>query len=119
MKIQRNVIWYSLCLFALLGSTPPTFAKASLTSAVEEAAEFDVIIGRWDWKIQENGKEAPAWMVVKLSGTRTLVGSFVGSSGSARPVSEVHFDQGKFHFSLPPQWETGDLDFVIEGSVEG
>lgn len=119
MKIQRNVIWYSLCLFALLGSTPPTFAKASLTSAVEEAAEFDVIIGRWDLTIQENGKEAPAWMEVKLSGTRTLVGYFVGSSGSARPVSEVHFDQGKFHFSLPPQWETGDLDFVIEGSVEG
>ncbi|WP_353140371.1 DUF1080 domain-containing protein, partial [Pseudopedobacter sp.] len=49
----------------------------------------------------------------------TLVGYFVSPSGSARPVSKVNFDNGKFSFTIPPQWESGDRDFIIEGELVG
>ncbi|PST84329.1 DUF1080 domain-containing protein [Pedobacter yulinensis] len=87
--------------------------------ALQQEVPGKDLIGRWDITINENGKEAPSWLEVKLSGTRTLVGSFVGSSGSARPVSKVNFDQGKFSFNIPPQWESGNQDFVIEGMLAG
>lgn len=77
------------------------------------------LIGRWDITIDENGKSVPSWLEVKLSGSRTLVGSFVGVSGSARPVAKVNFDNGKFSFSIPPQWESGNQDFIIEGELIG
>lgn len=80
-------------------------------------AEPADLIGRWDITIDQDGKPAPSWLEVKLSGNRTLVGSFVGVVGSARPVAEIHFDNGRFHFSIPPQWEDGDKDFVIEGQL--
>ncbi|MVT10278.1 3-keto-disaccharide hydrolase [Chitinophaga tropicalis] len=91
----------------------------SVEKAVNGTADYKELIGRWDITIDENGKPAPAWLEVKLSGTRTLVGYFVASSGSARPVAKVNFDNGKFSFTIPPQWENGDLDFVIEGALAG
>ncbi len=30
-----------------------------------------------------------------------VVGYFVGTSGSARPVAKVNFDNGKFSFTIP------------------
>src|SRR5690606_13645719 len=61
----------------------------------------------------------PSWLEVKLSGNRTLVGYFVGASGSARPVAKVTFDNGKFSFAIPPQWEGGNEDLVVEGQLAG
>jgi hypothetical protein len=81
------------------------------------AAEPKDLIGRWDITIDREGKPAPSWLEVKLSGSRTLVGYFVGISGSARPVAKVNFDNGKFSFSIPPQWERGNQDLVLEGEV--
>src|SRR5690606_15688434 len=77
------------------------------------------LIGRWDITIDQDGKPAPSWLEVKLSGTKTIVGYFVGVVGSARPVAEIHFDNGKFHFTIPPQWEGGDGDFIIKGELAG
>src|SRR5690606_5037304 len=77
------------------------------------------LIGRWDITIDENGKPAPSWLEVKLSGSKTLVGSFVGVVGSARPVAKINFDNGKFSFSIPPQWEGGNQDFLLEGELIG
>jgi hypothetical protein len=94
------------------GDFPPT-------TSVQQAVEGKDLIGRWDITMDVNGKPAPSWLEVKLSGYRTLVGSFVGTSGSARPVAEVKFDQGRFSFSIPPQWEEGDQDFVFEGELVG
>lgn len=88
------------------------------TSSVRPVADSE-LIGRWDITMDDNGKPAPSWLEVKLSGNRILVGSFVGASGSARPVSRVKIDGQKFNFSLPPQWESGDDDFVIEGELSG
>ncbi|SMD03236.1 3-keto-disaccharide hydrolase [Pedobacter nyackensis] len=97
----------------VLASSANQFVNTQVTVAPKD------LIGRWDITVDENGKSAPSWLEVKLSGTRTLVGYFVAASGSARPVSEVKFDNGKFRFEIPPQWEGGNQNFVIEGELVG
>lgn len=77
------------------------------------------LIGYWDITLDMNGKPAPSWLEVKLSGIRTLVGHFVGNDGSARPISKVNFENGKFGFSIPPQWQMADNDLVLEGELTG
>lgn len=74
--------------------------------------------GRWDITITMGGKEVPSWLEVRHSGLRTLVGDFVGSGGSARPISKVNFDGAKVSFTIPPQWETGN-DLSFEGTLQG
>jgi hypothetical protein len=118
--MQQKYLVFSLS--ALL-----SFGMSNTLMAMEESPKYQLqqnvtakdLIGRWDITMDENGKSVPSWLEVKLSGTHTLVGSFVGVSGSARPVSKVTFNQGKFSFSLPPQWEKGDQDFMIEGELKG
>ena len=75
--------------------------------------------GRWDITIDFDGKPAPAWLEVRHSGNKTLVGQFVCVVGSARPVSEIHFKDGKFSFSIPAQWEQGTNDLRVEGTFDG
>ncbi|PKK37855.1 hypothetical protein BWI96_05185 [Siphonobacter sp. SORGH_AS_0500] len=75
--------------------------------------------GRWDLSVQAEGKTLPSWLEVTHSGHSTLVGRFVGSSGSARPISKVNFTDGKISFSIPPQWERADQDLVVNGMLEG
>lgn len=77
------------------------------------------IEGRWDITVDVAGKPSPSWLEVRHSGNHTLIGQFVSFSGSARPISEVHFKDGKFHFAIPPQWERGDKDFTLEGTIQG
>jgi hypothetical protein len=77
------------------------------------------IIGRWDLTVKSGDREYPSWLGVELSGRATLVGRFVSSSGSARPISEVHFENGAFDFDLPKQWESGPMNLRIEGKIEG
>ena len=75
--------------------------------------------GRWDITVDMDGKPSPSWLEVTHSGTKTLVGRFVSTSGSARPISEVHVKDGKFNFSIPPQWESGDGQFTVQGTLAG
>lgn len=75
--------------------------------------------GRWDLTLVMDGKEAPSWLEIKKSGTRTLVGYFVGVSGSARPVSVVNVRGSEFSFAIPPQWEEGTNDLSVTGSING
>ena len=77
------------------------------------------IEGRWDITVDQNGKQAPSWLEVRHSGNHTLVGDWVSTGGSARPISEVHYRSGNLHFAIPPQWESGDGDLVVEGQVTG
>lgn len=77
------------------------------------------IVGRWDITINMNGKELPSWLEVHNSGTHTMVGSFVGVGGSARPVSLVNFNDGKVSFSIPPQWESGNGNLTLEATLQG
>jgi hypothetical protein len=77
------------------------------------------IIGRWDVTVQTPDGEYPSWFEIRRSGYRTLVGSFVGQFGSARPISQVVVENGRFHFTVPPQWEQRKDNVTFTGQVEG
>ncbi|HEY6900152.1 MAG TPA: DUF1080 domain-containing protein [Puia sp.] len=94
------------------------FLSAAITCAAS-AAPDTAILGRWDITIHQPNREAPSWLEVILSGNRTLVGRFVSNGGSARPISKVESTDGKFSFSIPPQWEREDHDLSVEGHREG
>jgi hypothetical protein len=100
----------------------------SASAFAQNAVEGSEVIGRWDLTITIEGQELqnlglfrhglmstegfPGWLEVKLSGFSTLVGYYVGYEGSARPISEVHYDakEQKYHFTIPPQW--ADIDDI-------
>lgn len=77
------------------------------------------IIGRWDLTVEKDGKQVPSWLEVKLSGFSTLVGYFVADAGSARPVSHIKYENGKFFFEIPTQWEDGSGLIKVEATLEG
>jgi len=82
-------------------------------------ADSGKLEGRWDITVTMNGKELPSWLEVELSGIKTLVGRFVGTGGSARPVSKIHFDGVKMNFAIPPQWDKSDNDMSFEATLQG
>jgi hypothetical protein len=100
-----------LCLFLFLGIQ----ASAQTTKDIP-------VIGRWDITMDKGGKSIPSWLEVQKSGTHTLIGRFTYAFGSARPISEVKPDGGKYSFSIPPQWEEGsrnmDFEFEVSGNDE-
>lgn len=123
-----------LTLFFLIGTV--LFTTVPLANA-QNAVPGSDIIGKWDLTVTiddealenlglfRHGLYAddegfPAWLDVKLSGFSTLVGRFVGYEGSARPISEVHFDEeeNRYHFSIPPQWMNIDEDLYFEITLE-
>jgi hypothetical protein len=75
--------------------------------------------GRWDITISVDGSDVPSWLEVQHSGIKTLVGRFVGSGGSARPISEVKVSGSSFHFEIPPQWEQESNYMRMEGQMDG
>src|SRR5947209_16115353 len=75
------------------------------------------ILGRWDLTVKSAEEEYPSWLEVRLSGRRTLVGTFVGRFGSARPISRVEFTDGQVRFSVPPQWEQREDEQRFEGRL--
>jgi hypothetical protein len=77
------------------------------------------LLGRWDMVVKGTDAEYPSWLEVRRSGRRSLVGSFVGRFGSARPIGEVEFKAGRFRFSIPPQWEDRKSPLIFEGKLEG
>src|SRR5215510_821430 len=78
-------------------------------------AASDALLGRWDLVVQGGTQSAPSWLEVERSGTSTLVGQFVGSGGSARPIAKIEFTDGTFRFAIPPQWESNPRDITFEG----
>ncbi len=77
------------------------------------------IVGRWNLTLDTPGAPQPGWLEVHQSGHRTLVGRFVGTHGSARPISLVTVQGDEFSFAIPPQWERGDQDLAVAGWVKG
>jgi hypothetical protein len=110
--IRHFILLYQLIIFFVLLCTPqaPIFAS---TQFMQES-----IVGRWNITIHTPNKDLPAWLQVELSGYQTLVGQFVGASGSARPISRIEFSQGQLRFSIPPQWEQGKNDLLVEGRLQ-
>lgn len=107
--ISRHIAFTFVSVLITIGSAQANSVAGPAESSIE---------GRWDITVQEDGKETPAWLEVKHSGISTLVGYFVGSGGSARPISRVNFVNGKMSFSIPPQWDEG-TDLVVEGVLQG
>ena len=101
------------------------FATLILTSgwysgAVSQSrSPSDALLGRWDLVVQRGTEAAPSWLEVERSGTATLVGQFVGSGGSARPIAKIELTDGTFRFAIPPQWERNPNDIRFEGRLEG
>jgi hypothetical protein len=77
------------------------------------------IEGRWDITINVDGKESPSWLEINHSGLHRLIGHYVGISGSARPISQVNYSNGKMSFTIPPQWETENNDLSFEATFDG
>ncbi|MGB5238650.1 MAG: DUF1080 domain-containing protein [Flavobacteriaceae bacterium] len=74
--------------------------------------------GRWNLEIDYEGKKLPSWLEIRHSGHKTLVGRFVYAFGSARPVAEVKYQDKKFNFAIPPQWEPGNRDMEFSGEIQ-
>jgi len=98
---------------------PFLFAALIATQSTTQPAP-PPIIGRWDITIpQPDGSERGSWLEVRHSGVETLVGQFVGTGGSARPISKVEFKDGEMRFAIPPQWERVAGDLVVVGRLSG
>ena len=97
-----------------------TLAAAGYSGTLAQSrAASDALLGRWDLVVQRGTQTSPSWLEVERSGTATLVGQFVGSGGSARPIAKVEFTDGTFRFAIPPQWESNPNDITFEGRLEG
>ena len=81
-------------------------------------SDTSFITGRWDITINISGKKFPSWLEIERSGNNSLVGQFVGVVGSARPISQVSFSNGKISFSIPPQWERGANSLSFEATIQ-
>ena len=96
----------AFCLFLIVNIFPAAAADGSIE-------------GKWDMTIIIDGKPAPSWLEVRHSGTKRLVGQYVGVGGSARPIAKVTFEGNKMSFAIPPQWEEENTDMVFEAVLEG
>jgi hypothetical protein len=95
-----------------------TLTAAFNVEAFVADADSTKLDGRWDLTINIDGTQKPSWLDVRHSGHKTTVGYFVGVSGSARPISKINVDGKNFSFSIPPQWEEGEGDLVMNGTFE-
>jgi hypothetical protein len=98
-------------LMVAVAGYPGTFAQSRGAS--------DALVGRWDLVVQRGTQTSPSWLEVERSGSATLVGQFVGSGGSARPIAKIDFSAGTFRFAIPPQWDSNPRDITFEGRLEG
>jgi hypothetical protein len=90
----------------------------SVFASTGGAQKAPPILGRWDLTVQ--GADAPytSWLEVTEAEGK-LQGRFVGRFGSARPIKQIEFNDGKLKFSLPPQYEHMKVDLVFEGKLSG
>jgi hypothetical protein len=95
------------------------FAFSSVKASIHPPDKDPDVIGRWDITIDKEGKSLPSWLEVQRSGNHTLIGRFTYAFGSARPISEVKVADGKYSFSIPPQWEQGDRNMDFQFEVNG
>jgi hypothetical protein len=89
------------------------------TPSVAQESAPPPILGRWDLTIHTARGDRSAWLEVRHSGVQTLVGQFVGTSGSARPISEIAFKNNELRFAIPPQWDRVNGDLVVTGRLDG
>ncbi|MFB3924070.1 MAG: DUF1080 domain-containing protein [Terriglobia bacterium] len=78
------------------------------------------IAGRWDLTVGVADRAYPSWLEVTTKDGQ-LSGRFVGRMGSARPIKQITFENGRLSFSLPPQYEKfkTDMSFTAALSPDG
>lgn len=94
----------------------PSILLCILCSTLAISAQS--VEGRWDITITKGDKKIPSWLEVNHSGNKYLNGRFVGSGGSARPISRVNFKDNKMSFAIPPQWDKEDKDLAVEAELK-
>ena len=112
MQTHRQFPLLAMALLILLGSA---FHDRSFQSSQGEAA----VVGRWDLTVHGPAGDYPSWLEITRSGRSALVGRFVGRVGNARPIGRVEFTGGVLRFAVPPQWEEGEADLRVEGTLQG
>jgi len=115
---QSNASFGNRCL-ARVAPLLFVFSLFFVTAAHAQQAKDPDVIGRWDLTVDKGGQSLPSWLEVQKSGTHTLIGRFCYAFGSARPISQVIEKDGKFSFSIPPQWEEGTRNMDFEFDVNG
>ncbi len=58
-------------------------------------------------------RDYASWFEINTDGV--ISGRFVGIEGSARPMTEVRFEENELYFRLPPQYEKREGDLVFKG----
>lgn len=111
LTVNAMSIFVSLAAVALLAS-PPVHAS---TPAVQQPP----LIGRWDLVIDSKDRHTAGWLEVRHSGVNHLVGAYVGTTGSARPISRIEYKDGTFSFVIPPQWNNAEGDNSFTGELKG
>ena len=118
MKQHKNIDKTILIVFSFITIIVNAFCNKILAQvnaiSTQEISGGD-LVGRWDITVDQDGIQRPSWLGVEISGFETLVGSFVSTGGSARPVSKIFFDKGKFTFTIPPQWDKTDKNLILDG----
>lgn len=107
-SVSRLLTFTSLLLFLSTLLNSPQVYSQNIAGAE--------VAGSWNITVQTDDGPRPSWLYVKTSGINALVGKFVGIDGSARPVSEVKYDEntGTYSFTIPPQWIQTDDDMHME-----
>jgi len=119
LGMYRRIVGLALAMPFGIACAMMLLTMALPVPAHSQEVRGKALIGRWDITVDRDGTPAPSWLEVKLSGFETLVGSYVSTEGSARPVSEVVFNDGTFSFRIPKQWEQGNNDLVVSGALAG
>jgi hypothetical protein len=94
-------------------------AAGEYSATLTQSRPDEQLLGRWDLVVQRGAQTMPSWLEVERSGAVRLVGQFVGSGGSARPIAKIEFKDGTFRFTIPPQWERESNDLTFEGRLDG
>ncbi len=111
MITPKTLRYLLLTVFLCSGLLPGSISTLT-------AQERDNLIGNWNLSVESEDGTIPSWLSVRKSGNSTLVGSFVGQFGSARPISEVVFDGEQLTFAIPPQWEDREDDLEFVGTLK-
>lgn len=97
-----------------------TLSLTQLVSTAQSQMRGSDLIGYWNLEFNMEGETLPGWLKVKRSGSRTIVGAFVGTSGSSRPISKIHYntDSRVYTFVIPPQWESVENDLTFSFTLQ-
>ncbi len=76
----------------------------------------DPVLGRWDLTVDGPDGDYPSWLEIRLRTECSLMGEFVGRSGSRRYARSVDYSDGQLEVRIPTQYEAG-AELVFTGTL--